>query len=179
MALISKIVSGGQTGVDRAALDAAIFLEIEHGGYCPAGRRAEDGPIPPIYRLSETEKRSYSVRTELNVVNSDATLILYREQMTGGTELTFKLTKKHKRPCFTVNLSSLEFDNSLTDASKQTDDGFLNRRSLKEQVVLWIQSENVGVLNVAGPRESTSPTITKAAESFLIKVFESATPDKT
>jgi hypothetical protein len=77
----SKIISGGQTGVDRAALDAAIELGIPHGGHCPRGRRAEDGRIPDRYQLTETDSAQYRVRTERNVLDADATLILCRGRM--------------------------------------------------------------------------------------------------
>ena len=100
---LTKIVSGAQTGVDRAALDAAIFLNIPHGGWCPRGRRAEDGAIPAVYQLKETTERNYAVRTEKNVVDSDGTLILFLKQISGGTELTEKLTKKHRRPLLCVD----------------------------------------------------------------------------
>lgn len=155
-----KIVSGGQTGVDRAALDVAIFLEKEHGGYCPAGRRSENGPIPDQYQLVETDKRDYSVRTELNVVNSDGTLILYRDKLSGGTELTFRLTKKHKRSCLAIDLTTI--NSGLPEDSSD---------ALARKVISWLESENIGVLNVAGPRESSSPGIAKAAEQFLISVL--------
>lgn len=85
---VRRIVSGGQTGVDRAALDVAMQLSIEHGGWCPRGRLAEDGTIPSRYDLRETRSAKYHVRTERNVVDSDATLILYRKSLTGGTLLT-------------------------------------------------------------------------------------------
>ena len=87
----SRIVSGGQTGVDRAALDVAIAIGIEHGGWCPAGRLAEDGVVPPQYDLRETDSNEYPVRTELNVADSDATLILYEGKLKGGTLLTQKI----------------------------------------------------------------------------------------
>ena len=154
MAFISKIVSGGQTGVDRAALDVAIYLEIPHGGFCPLGRRSEEGPIPKIYQLRETPERDYSARTEKNVIHSDGTLILYRKEMSRGTELTYRLTKKHRRPCLTFDLDqSVDPD----EVQKKIDD--------------WLSTENVSILNVAGPRESSSPGITKAAESFLVSAL--------
>ena len=73
---VEKIVSGGQTGVDRAALDAAIFVGLLHGGWCPNGRRAEDGPIAACYELEELESTQYADRTKRNVLDSDATLVL-------------------------------------------------------------------------------------------------------
>src|SRR4030042_6079458 len=93
-----KILSGGQTGADRSALDVAIALGISHGGWCPRGRLAEDGRIPDRYQLRETDYREYAVRTEQNVVDSDATLILCSGVLSGGTELTLRLAERHHGP---------------------------------------------------------------------------------
>lgn len=153
---LTRIVSGGQTGVDRAALDAAIFLEMEHGGWCPRGRRAEDGVIDPVYQLRETAEADYAVRTERNVVDSDGTLILCRGRLTGGTLLTERLARKHRRPCLVIDLGDHR-EESPAELDPRADQ-FLN----------WIQQQNVRVLNVAGPRESTAPGIRRAAEEFLI-----------
>lgn len=144
-----KIVSGGQTGVDRGALDAAIALDIPHGGWCPRGRLAEDGRIPDGYELLETDSPEYWVRTEQNVLDSDATLILYRGRMSGGTELTLHLAEQHGRPCLVVDL-----DNPLQP----------------EEVRRWLHSHQVEVLNVAGPRESQSPGIAASAREFVMRV---------
>ena len=153
--IISKIVSGGQTGVDRAALDVAIYLDIPHGGWCPAGRRAEDGKIPDGYELRETDQRDYSVRTEKNVIESDGTLILFRNKLSGGTDLTVRLAQKHRRPriCF-----------DLADDSSNSADTI-------QAFTQWATTNNVSVLNVAGPRESTSSGISRQAEAFLIKAL--------
>ena len=97
---IIKIVSGGQTGVDQAALDVAITNGLDHGGWCPAGRRSEDGVIPLQYRLTETETSDYAIRTRRNVVESDGTLILFQAKISGGTQLTRRLA------CGTRALSS-------------------------------------------------------------------------
>ncbi len=145
-----KIVSGGQTGVDRAALDAAIALGIPHGGWCPRGRAAEDGQIPEQYRLQETESAEYRVRTEWNVRDSDATLILCRGPLTGGTELTACLARQYQRPCRIVDLRRPPHTNELCD---------------------WLEENNVKVLNVAGPRESQEPGITAASRAFLDKLL--------
>ena len=151
---LKKIVSGGQTGVDRAALDAAIFLEIEHGGWCPKGRRAEDGRIDSVYQLTETHEFDYAVRTEKNVVDSDGTLILHFGKLSGGTKLTVKFAKKHGRPCLALDLA--EDVDQATRINKVCD---------------WVIRENLHVLNVAGPRESSSPGITKLSEEFLAAAF--------
>lgn len=155
---VEKIVSGGQTGVDRAALDVAMFLDIEHGGWCPKGRRAEDGTIPPTYQLKQTSTRNYADRTERNVVDSDGTLILFRGQTTGGTELTRKLAEKHQRPAKCVDLDcfhELEFD----------------------RIAEWVSKYNIKVLNVAGPRESTCRGIARQAEQFLVCAFGKREPE--
>ena len=151
---VSKIVSGGQTGVDRAALDVAIFLGIDHGGWCPRGRRSEQGPIPDVYQLQETESRDYAFRTKQNVIDSDGTLILYRRKMSGGTELTYKLARRHNRPCLCVDLDG---------GDVESESGSF--------VLKWINDQNIGKLNVAGPRESSSPGISELAEQFLINAL--------
>jgi hypothetical protein len=141
-----KIVSGGQTGVDRAALDAALELDLPCGGWCPQGRRAEDGPIPDRYPLRETPWWGYPQRTEWNVRDSNGTLILTFDQPEGGTALTVELARKHRRPCLVVRL----------DGSESV-----------EAVRQWVRGNDVRVLNVAGPRESTDPGIHARASAFL------------
>src|SRR3954447_2385050 len=95
ISMVSKIVSGGQTGVDRAALDFAIRRGIPHGGYCPKGRRSESGRIAAKYKLSECASPDYAMRTALNVVHSDGTLILARGRLEGGTQRTVDLCIEH------------------------------------------------------------------------------------
>ena len=98
--LVSRIVSGGQTGADRAALDWAIAHGLPHGGWCPAGRRAEDGAIRDIYQLIETPSRGYEQRTKLNVRDSDATLIIsQRSELTGGSKRTQEFAFALGKPC--------------------------------------------------------------------------------
>jgi hypothetical protein len=145
-----RIVSGGQTGVDRAALDVAMELGWPHGGWCPLGRIAEDGFIPVRYRLRQTESPNYAVRTERNVIDSDGTLLLYRAQLTGGTELTWRFTRIHRRPCYLLRLEQ------AWDLA---------------QVSEWWQEQRIRTLNIAGPRESTSPGIGEAARQFLRELF--------
>jgi len=147
---IEKIVSGGQTGVDRGALDAALFLGVACGGWCPKGRRAEDGPIDETYPLTETAGSRYSERTERNVVDSDATLILCTGAPSGGTRLTVSMAKKHGRP--------------YRVADPRREEAF-------DAVSSWLDSLSVAVLNVAGPRESGSPGIARAARDFMEKVL--------
>lgn len=145
-----RIVSGGQTGVDRAALDAALELGVECGGWCPQGRRAEDGAIAERYPLSETPERNYEQRTEWNVHDSDATLILTGKlPLTGGTVLTREFALKHARPFMIVDPASGD----------------------SEDVMQWLAENNVATLNVAGPRESLQPGIYKQSKEFLLQLF--------
>ena len=145
-----KIISGGQTGVDCGALDAALKLDISYGGWCPRGRLAEDGPISERYQLRETDSAEYGVRTERNVLDSDATLILCRGPLRGGTELTLRLARQHGRPHRVVVLDS------------QTETAEVRR---------WLAERHVEILNVAGPRESQSPGIETLAREFLVRVL--------
>lgn len=105
-ARIAKMVSGGQTGVDRAALDAAIACRVPHGGWCPKGRLAEDGPIPRRYRLRQMPTPSYSERTRANVHDSDATLIIASGPLTGGTLLTAQIAAELKKPLLLIDLAA-------------------------------------------------------------------------
>lgn len=143
---LRKIVSGGQTGVDRAALDVAIALRIAHGGWCPAGRRAEDGRIPARYRLRETTSREYRVRTTRNVADADATLILCDGPLRGGTALTARVGAERRKPLLVVDLA---------DPPPPAD------------VRAWIVANGLETLNVAGPRESTAPGIHRRAAAYL------------
>lgn len=148
-----RVVSGGQTGVDRAALDVALELGLELGGWCPNGRRAEDGEIPPCYPLRETPSRRYAQRTAWNVRDSDATLILYRGDLAGGSALTARLAVRMRRPLLTVDLS------------ESPEPGAAG---------CWIAANRVRVLNVAGPRETGCPGITGHARAFLRKLLAPA-----
>ena len=104
---IEKIISGGQNGVDRAALDVAIALSIPHGGLVPAGRGAEDGRIPEHYTLQETPSSETPQRTEWNVRDSDATLIISNGALQGGSLLTLEMAMKYDKPCLHMNLSDV------------------------------------------------------------------------
>lgn len=148
-----KIVSGGQTGVDRGALDAAVAMGIPHGGWCPLGRLAEDGRIPDRYRLHQTDSPEYPVRTERNVLDSGATLILCRGRPAGGTDLTRRLAAQHGRPHLVVDL----------DGPPDLD-----------AVRRWIAEHAPAILNVAGPRESQCPGIAEQAAALLGRLFGAA-----
>src|SRR5687768_746683 len=101
---IDKVISGGQAGVDRAALDAALALGYEVGGWCPQGRRAEDGPIPQRYPLKETVSEKYPTRTALNVRDADATLILHLGTLCGGSKLTAEVARRSHKPYRAIDL---------------------------------------------------------------------------
>ncbi len=144
--MLEKLISGGQTGVDRAALDVALDLGLPIGGWVPKGRRGEDGVIPERYVLKETPSREYEQRTEWNVRDSDATLLLTTSKPEGGTLTTLELAHKMEKPVFVVDL--------------------LKPRNLGS-IQYWLEYEDVKVLNVAGPRESKVPGIRSMAMEFL------------
>ena len=145
-----KIVSGGQTGVDRAALDVALERGYACGGWCPEGRRALDGVIPLKYPLKETNSTQYEQRTRLNVQDSDATLILNFGKLGGGTLYTAEMAKQHHKPLLIVALD------------ESTD---------PRQVADWIREHHIQVLNVAGPREDGQGRIYSMATAFLRQVL--------
>jgi hypothetical protein len=150
--MIRKVISGGQTGVDRAGLDAAVKAGIPVGGSCPKGRRAEDGVIPEQYPLTELESPESYYRTERNVLDADGTLILNKSSLSDGTRLTHDFTVKYGKPCLIVQLDAAEI---ITP----------------EQVIRWIVGQYISTLNVAGPRESKCPGIYAEAYEYLDKVF--------
>jgi hypothetical protein len=139
-------VSGGQTGVDRAALDAALTHDVAAGGWCPRGRRAEDGPIPPRYSLWETPSAEYAQRTGWNVRDSDGTLIIAPSPLEGGAALTRQEAEARGKPVLHV---------------RPTDP------VLVPMIRAWDAEHAVRVLNVAGPRASEVEGIYAAARSIL------------
>jgi len=143
---LSRLISGGQTGVDRGALEAAIQRGFPHGGWCPLGRRAEDGPIPSRFELQETATKAYGERTAQNVRIADGTLILKRGPLTGGTAFTCKLAREYGRPLLVVDLGCHPDPGPVAD---------------------WIRRQAIKVLNVAGPRESGAPGIQHQAQQFV------------
>ena len=155
---IEKVVSGGQTGVDRAALDAALELGIPCGGWCPKGRRAEDGPIDVRYPLKETHSANYRTRTEKNVRDSDGTLLFTWRQPKGGTALTIRFAQKHRKPYLIVDLSV----GSDPETARE-----------------WVKGNQIKVLNVAGLRESECPGIYDRTVGFLKEVFDNSTGEET
>lgn len=151
MGMVHQVVSGGQTGVDRAALDVAIELGIPHGGWCPRGRLAEDGVIPHRYELREMPSIHYADRTKQNVLDSDATLILYGKSLSGGSALTRRLATEAGRPVLTISLDKEVDWQAVTD---------------------WFQQHPIRILNIAGPRASSSPRIYSKAKRFLRRLLQ-------
>ena len=146
-----RIISGGQTGIDRAALDVALSLKMSSGGWCPKGRLAEDGVIDAKYPLKETPTENYKERTEWNVRDSDGTLILTQGEPTGGTKLTIQLAVRLQKPCFIV---------------------FLNQDQEADEFYAWMKEYKIKTLNVAGPRKSSQPNLYDRAYKFLRKVLK-------
>lgn len=156
-----KIISGGQTGVDRAALDAAIAVGLDYGGFIPLGRKAEDGFIDLMYtQLIELSTAAYNARTEQNVIDGDATLIFTAGKPDGGTKLTIKLLRKHRKPSLLIYLANT------------------GENEVVERVKNWLCKLEPRVLNVAGPRESKSPGIYTQVFDILITVFQCVACDK-
>jgi hypothetical protein len=151
--MLEKIVSGGQSGVDRAALDAARAEGLACGGWCPRDRWAEDGPISAHYPLTETPQRDPAQRTAWNVRDSDATLVLTRGAPRGGTAFTVEWARAEGRPCRVVDLE---------------------KGAEATQIARWIERSCVRVLNVAGPRESQAPGIHADALALLREIVAAA-----
>jgi hypothetical protein len=159
--MIGKLVSGGQTGVDRAALDIAFDLDIPCGGWCPRGRKAEDGSIPAHYPLVETPSDDYSQRTKWNIRDSDGTLILTWGEPSGGTLLTIDECCVTGKPHLVIDLSD---DENCTDAVEVTRE--------------WIAAKVLGgTLNVAGPRAREHPGLYEYARGFLRAVLGDGAAD--
>lgn len=139
--MLSKIISGGQTGADQAALDAAIELGIPHGGWIPKGRLTEDGPLPDKYTLTEMPTKDYLKRTKKNVLDSDGTVIFSHGDLTGGSKRTADFATELCKPFLHVDLNK-----TLPSQSA-------------EVIAAWIKGHDITVLNVAGSRASKDPQI--------------------
>ncbi len=156
--MLEKIISGGQTGADRAALDAAIKFCIPHGGWIPRGRKTESGPLPAFYELQETETPDYRERTRKNILDSHGTVIFTRGGLTGGSKLTENLARKHGMPHCHIDLVAIQ--------------GFGASMALHS----FVMENHIGVLNVAGSRESHDfyiyVDVKTVMETFLFLVRE-------
>jgi hypothetical protein len=147
-----KIISGGQTGADQAALDAAIALGLPHGGWLPRGRKTENGPLSMRYALCELSSNRYRDRTEKNILASDATLIFSFGPLSGGSALTQALAIRHQRPFLHIDLALWEPTMAVAAIEQ------------------WLDHQHVEVLNVAGPRASSEPRIYSAAYAVLTAI---------
>lgn len=153
---IRKIISGGQTGADRAALQWAIDNKVLHGGYCPKGRLAEDGPIPTTYALLETKTDKYPERTKLNVEQSNVTLVIVGDsKLTRGSKLTVTHAEKKQKPVLVIFAAGAE---QPTDAQVA-------------EVRSWLEKHTPMVMNVAGSRASTSPHVYAFTKALLDAVL--------
>jgi hypothetical protein len=150
---VRKIVSGGQTGADRGGLDAAVAMGLPHGGWCPAGRRAEDGRVPGAYRLSETSGASYEQRTEMNVRDSDGTVVFTLGPMTPGSRRTVRCASDLRRPCLHIALDT------ETEPSAR----------LRQ----WCVQHGITTLNVAGTRESKARGIQDRVRAVVVDALRS------
>ena len=150
-----KIVAGGQIGVDRAALEWALANGIPHGGWCPKGRKAEDGVIPPQFQLRETGSDNYSIRTRRNVRDSGGTVIFSeRAELTGGTKETAAFAKAIGKPLLQL-VSSADINESAT------------------QLHSFLKEHGIVVLNVAGPRALEEPEVSQFVEAVLSHALQS------
>ncbi len=151
--MITKIISGGQTGADQAALDVAIEHGIPHGGWIPKGRKTEDGILPDKYHLDEMPTASYPKRTEKNILDSDGTLIFSRGTLTGGSALTRKLAKQNEQPWLHIDLDKV------------------TAREAAQAIAGWVGERDIQTLNVAGPRASKDPGIHDIVVGILERVW--------
>ncbi|NLO80645.1 MAG: hypothetical protein GX093_10180 [Xanthomonadaceae bacterium] len=155
---LEKIVSGGQTGVDRGALDAALARGFPCGGWCPAGRLAEDGVIPPQYPLTELSRGGYRQRTLQNVLDSDGTAIIYFGTLEGGTELTLLFCIRHRKPYKLIDGTEIP--------------------PVRASVLLrdFVEAMDIRVLNVAGPRASKVAEAEQYAAQAVGALLEAMAP---
>jgi hypothetical protein len=151
---LTKIISGGQTGVDRAALDAALAVGFPCGGWCPADRKAEDGPIPERYPMSLLIERGYRLRVLKNVQTGDGTAILFNQTLSGGTKLTRDLCIREKKPFIVLDATQITVERAV------------------KAVLRFIGEHEISTLNVAGPRASGWPEGYQFALAVVSGVIE-------
>jgi hypothetical protein len=169
---LTCIVSGGQTGADRGGLDAALYCAIPHGGWCPRGRKAEDGVIPEKYTLKETASTDYLDRTRRNVLDSDATVVFTLGNATGGS------------------LRTIEFAHAAHKPWHHIDVNLEDRQRSVHQIVRWLRGEiaydydeytakppEACILNVAGSRESKADGIQDLVTAIMVDVLRELNPE--
>ncbi len=154
------IISGGQTGVDRGALDAALELGTPSGGWCSEQREAEDGRIPDCYPLSELPRGGYAERTRRNVEDSDGTLILHHGPLSGGTQLTLDVCRELGKPVLGLDAATVSAEEGARHAT------------------MFVAARGILRLNVAGPRESHWPGGHPFARSVVRALLMSVPPDR-
>jgi hypothetical protein len=151
---LEKIISGGQTGADQGALDAAIEAGLAHGGWIPKGRKTEAGPLPRKYRLKEMKTENNPRRTEMNIFEAHGTLIITRGKLIGGSALTRQVAKKHGFPCLHIDLDRALPAEAVCNAKA------------------WVDQYKIKVLHVAGPQESNSPGIHDIAFDIVSRIIK-------
>ncbi|MCI5208440.1 MAG: hypothetical protein D3910_06520 [Candidatus Electrothrix sp. ATG2] len=149
---MKKIISGGQTVADRAALDAARERGIPHGGWLPKGRATEDGPLGPEYCLQELDSYRYRDRTRKNVVESDGTLIVSYGPLSSGSALTEALAVRYDRPCLHLNMDYFSLDDAVLAVEQ------------------WLERNAIKTLNVAGPRASSDERIYETVRKLILSI---------
>jgi hypothetical protein len=154
--MLRKIVSGGQTGVDRGALDAALDAGFPCGGWCPRGRKAEDGAIPPRYPMVEMQATAYRARTKQNVSESDGTLILFFGALSGGTLQTLRIAEALGKPVLTLDCNAKPIEDAAVEAAA------------------FVRLNGLETLNVAGPRESSQPGAAQHARELVREIIDAA-----
>ena len=176
-----KIISGGQTGVDRGALDAALAFEVECGGWCPAGRLAEDGEIPKHYPVVELANAGYAERTARNVADSDGTLIISNGEPVGGTRETVDRCIEMRKPHLIIDCASMSVEETI-EAATEFVKSLSSRADARDLSVGQVISEHsrgsspsarlgMTVLNVAGPRASQWPESHNTAQQIVSGVL--------
>jgi hypothetical protein len=158
---LQKIVSGGQTGVDRGALDAALECGFPCGGWCPPGRRAEDGPTPLTYPVVELAHGGYAERTVQNVVDSDGTLVIYFGELEGGTAKTVRHCIDRGKPCKIIDACEVTVDRAA------------------QLVAAFVATHRIACLNVAGPRRSKTPKAEAYARAVIRTLLRQESRDTT
>jgi hypothetical protein len=151
--MVKKVISGGQTGADRGGLDAAIALNVPHGGWCPKGRKAEDGRIPDCYELEETGSSSYPARTRKNIIDSDVTIIFVFDVLGRGSKLTLNEADRLGKPASIIDIKAV------------------GEETAAQLVREFFQSHKPDTINVAGSRESKAPGIQKVVQDIMTQVL--------
>lgn len=158
MSSLTRIITGGQTGVDRGAMEAALGAGFTCGGHCPEGRLAEDGTIPERYPVRELPGGGYAARSEANVASADGVVVFAPGTPTGGTALTIEFARRHEKPVRVIDSAVVEPEEAV------------------ERVLSFIDEHGIGVLDVAGPRASGWPGGEAYSRAVMEEVLRRARP---